>query len=353
MSEHRDAVPAVDPHDEPERGPWLDVRRVFYGTCWLLLLVGFLTVPMPFFTLSPGGAVEVDELVEVDGVDGMLQGEVALLAVSIRAPSLFELLDARLDEQVDIAARDAILPPDEDRGDYFDRQRKVFADALTTSAAVALRAAGEDVVVRSLPEVVQVLPNGPSVGVLAPGDLVTRINGVEVATADELVAEARTLDDGDLVRLEVLRDEQPLSLELRAGQVGRMPRPGLGITVDTTPREVELPYDVRLREGVEISGPSAGLMFAVTIYDLVAEEDLLAGRRVAGTGTLGLDGRVGRIGSIEQKVFAAMREGYQVFLAPASQAAEARAVAGPDLLVVPVETFADALTALRTAPDAV
>lgn len=328
-------------------------RRLFYGLSWLLVAAAFFTVPMPFFTLAPGSAIDVNGLLEVDGEVTELQGSAALLAVTIASPSIFSLLSARFDDEVEIASRERILPTGVDDRTYFDDQADVFNDALTVSAAVAMQAAGLDVQISSLPVVVQVIPGSPADGVLAGGDLVTEFNGVAVATADDLVTEARKLGAGDLARLTVLRGEATLDVELVVDLVAGMTRPGMGITIDTSPRDVVLPQEVRLKDDVRIGGPSAGLMFAITVYDLVAQEDLLGGRLVAGTGTLELDGRVGRIGSIQQKVHAAQNQGYTIFLAPASQADEAREVADDDLLVIPVETFEDALVALRAAPDAV
>lgn len=330
----------------------ITTRRLVYGLCWLVLAIAAATVPLPFFALSPGTVVPIAPLVEVEGQEVTeLDGDTALLAVIITRPSLLSLLDARLDERVDVEPVERFVPSGVEQDEYFDRQQSLFDDSFGISAAVALRAAGFDVQVVSLPQIVQVLPDSPADGVLQVGDLVRTINGVDVATAEELVDQARLLAAGDPVSLVLDRRGEVVEAELVAGRVGRMTRPGLGVSVDTTPQSVQLPFDVRLVDGVDIGGPSAGLMVALTIYDLVAEEDLLQGRRVTGTGSLGLDGGVGRIGSIQQKVYAAQDAGFQIFLAPASQAAEAQEAAGPGLLVIPVETFADALTALREAPD--
>jgi PDZ domain-containing protein len=103
-----------------------------------------------------------------------------------------------------------------------------------------------------------------------------------------------------------------------------------------------------------VGGPSAGLMIGLAVYDLVDDTDMAAGRRIAGTGTLDIDGRVGPINSVELKVPAALRQGAQVFLAPASQAEAARSAvpAGSDLRVIGVDTFDDARAALaRTQLD--
>lgn len=329
----------------------LTPRRIIYGFCIGLLLIAALVVPMPFFALTPGSAVEVADLIEIEGhTVTELDGSSALLAVNLRRPSLVELAWARMDAGSEIVPLSHYVPAGQEDEDYFKDQADVFTDTFAIAAAVALRAADLDVVIQSSPKVVGVLPNGPSADVLMAGDLVLRINGTAVQTADELVIEARHLADGDEVSLQVQRGDDVLELSLTAGQAPRMERPGLGISVDTSPHDVILPFDVHLADHVRIGGPSAGLLFSLTVYDLVAQENLLAGRRVTGTGTIDVDGRVGRIGAIRQKVAGAVRDGYQIFLAPRGQAEEAREEAGDRILVIGVDTFAEALEALRDAP---
>ena len=74
----------------------------------------------------------------------------------------------------------------------------------------------------------------------------------------------------------------------------------------------------------EIGGPSAGLMWALGLYELLTPEDLTAGRTIAGTGEIGPDGTVYPIGGIQDKVVAAQRAGATIFLAPTKQHAGPR-----------------------------
>jgi Lon-like protease len=74
------------------------------------------------------------------------------------------------------------------------------------------------------------------------------------------------------------------------------------------------------------------------------------GRRVVATGEIGLDGSVGPIGGVKQKTFGARRAGADIFLVPAGEnAAEARRYAG-NLRIVPVRSFQQALSVLKTLP---
>jgi PDZ domain-containing protein len=102
------------------------------------------------------------------------------------------------------------------------------------------------------------------------------------------------------------------------------------------------PIEVTIRSG-DVGGPSAGLMFAVTLYDLLTPGDLADGRTIAGTGTIAPGGEVGPIGSIEEKVLAAERVGADVLLVPADDFPGAERVAPEALELVEVESFDDAI----------
>jgi PDZ domain-containing protein len=64
---------------------------------------------------------------------------------------------------------------------------------------------------------------------------------------------------------------------------------------------------------------------------------------------MALDGTVGPIGGIEQKVVAAQRAGATVFFAPREEAKDAEAVAH-GITVVSVHTYQDALNYLKAHP---
>jgi len=76
--------------------------------------------------------------------------------------------------------------------------------------------------------------------------------------------------------------------------------------------------------------------------------DLAGGRTIAGTGTIDLQGKVGPIGGIRDKVVAAERAGASIFLAPADDMADLAGVDTGAMRVISVATFADALQAIRS-----
>jgi PDZ domain-containing secreted protein/nucleotide-binding universal stress UspA family protein len=96
-----------------------------------------------------------------------------------------------------------------------------------------------------------------------------------------------------------------------------------------------------------LGGPSAGLAFALEIIDVLTPGELAGRHRVAVTGTLDRNGRVGAVGGISQKTMAARRARAQFLLVPTAAYPEAAADAGGRLQVIAVDSLSGALRALR------
>ena len=113
--------------------------------------------------------------------------------------------------------------------------------------------------------------------------------------------------------------------------------------------DIKLPLKVDIDLG-QVGGPSAGLPFALDVLQELGT-NVDRGRKVVATGEIALDGTVGPIGGVKQKTYGAREAGADVFLVPAGEnAAEARRYAG-NLRIIPVESFQQALSALRTLPS--
>ena len=193
------------------------------------------------------------------------------------------------------------------------------------------------------------LPGHAAAGqILQPGDEITAIDGKQVDTRDDVVAGITDLDPGTPVRVTYVRDgtTQTVTLKTVADTTGHA-KSRIGIVLD--PNEFDPPFDVNINLGQEIGGPSAGLMFSLAIYDMLTPGALTGGRFIAGTGTIDVDGNVGEIGGIQQKIAGAYGDGARYFLVPASNCAEAAAASlAGKVQLINVSTLNDAIAALKT-----
>jgi len=84
--------------------------------------------------------------------------------------------------------------------------------------------------------------------------------------------------------------------------------------------------------------------------NLVTPEDLTGGRIIAGTGTVNLDGTVGPVGGLRQKVAGAELSGATYFLVPQQNYEDARAAARR-IEVIQVGTVEEAIYFLQSLPS--
>lgn len=339
--------------DDAQRARLVRWIRIGLGcTSAALILAAALVVPMPYVESRPGDIVQINELLEIGADTTELNGQIGLLTVRIVQPSMLATARAWLDDDRRLRPAQLVYQDDRDHRAYMARQRDVFRRSFAVAAAVGLRAAGHDVILHTVPQVVGVLEDSPADGILEPGDLIRVYDDEPVTTVAQIIDRAEGTRDGQAINLEVERDGVRLPLTVVAGEVAGMDRPGMGVRLQDADDDIELPFSVDLVDQQRIGGPSAGLMLALTIYDLVSEEDLAAGRLIVGTGTIDSNGVVGSIGSVSEKTITAIARGADIILVPTQHVATAQEAAQDRIRVVGVATFDDALAALRQVPSA-
>jgi PDZ domain-containing protein len=109
-----------------------------------------------------------------------------------------------------------------------------------------------------------------------------------------------------------------------------------------------LPFTVRFRHR-DVVGPSAGLIYALAIEDMVSGANWAGGRVIAATGEVDGGGHIKPVAYVGLKAIGARRAGAQLLLTPASNAGDASSAGIP---VIPVSSVAEAIARLAAgAPD--
>jgi Lon-like protease len=331
--------------DRPRRSWW---RAAFYAASAALLAWAALAVPLPYVEYLPGTPASIEPLLEFDGVETTpLAGETALLTVLLRQQPTVPAVRAWLDDDRRLIDAAQVFPPGTDRDEFFRSERERFGRQLELATAVGARTAGFEVELGTEVVILDVMPGAPADGRLQHGDVVLAVEGDPIVAAEELQAEARARDFGDELAMTVRRAGDRVGVTVELGRIAGSDFPSLGVFVQTAVDRVDLPFEVRLANGTRIGGPSAGMMVALTTYDLLTDEDLIDGRIVVGTGTIDADGRVGPVGGVPEKMVAAAAYGADLVLVPHLQLEDALSRAPEGLEVVGVATLDEAIDAVR------
>ncbi len=318
-------------------------------------------VPVPFVTWSPGstynllGTVEVESVaVDAISIEGAatypVDGEVRMATVSVTRPdSALTLPEALLSYWMpsrEVLPRDAVYRPGANAGELQDDSIRLMDDSQSSAVVAALRVAG--LTVEELPMVSWVSLAGPAHDQLLPGDLIVAVDNQPVERTADVQAAIAAHSIGEAVKFDLIRDREAISKTVTTHASSTSPQTAsIGVGWDTGFRFEPL---VTFHLDPAIGGPSAGLPFAIAISSMLTSDDLLAGRIVAGTGTLDASGRVGQIGAVQEKIAAAVRDGATVFLLPTANCADAK-VEHPELRLIPVDNLGDALAALEALRD--
>ncbi|GAA1488449.1 PDZ domain-containing protein [Brachybacterium sacelli] len=317
-----------------------------------LMILGGSLMPVPYVIERPGPAIDVlgeyedEQILTIDGAETHpTDGELMMTTVSVDGGPGYrvtpvEVVASWFDRTQAVMPREAVFPEGQ------TRQETVLTNsvAMSTSQQGAVAVALDELGIEYEPVVMVsgVEQDGPADGTLEGGDVILSVNGstaTDVAGYQELV---RGTEDGQDVDVRVRRGDEEIDLEVPAETVDGSSRMGVVLSPG-----YDFPMDVHLSVG-EIGGPSAGMMFSLSVYDELTPGALTEGRQIAGTGTIDADGAVGPIGGIRQKMVGAHESGAEYFLAPSENCDEVVGYEPEGLDVVAVSDFEGAVEATES-----
>ena len=339
----------------PPPPPGVDPVRAPRGLKWIIILALVVIIaaasnwiPVPiFYAYRPGPVKDVEDLVKIhDAQSYSSEGRLLLTTVNVDVNvTLKEWVFAFFDPEIAVVPREQVTAGASLK-ELQRQQRAEMAASKQHAEEVALSALGIAEPEGKGARVQRTLEGAPASGELKAGDVIVEVEGQPVSTTCEVGHLIDETEVGDPIELTVIRGERRETVSLVTAPHPQDPTGAyIGIVMEEIGYRFDPGFDVEIETG-EIAGPSAGLMFALALYDRLTAEDLTHGQDIAGTGTLACDGDVGQIGGIEQKVAAAEAQGAEVFLAPSGNAAAAEDVAD-EIDVVSVSTFDEALEYLE------
>ena len=299
---------------------------------------------LPVVALSPGPMEDVLARLKVEG-SRVYDSEGKLYLTSVGIDDDVRFYEALLDmanRDVQLLPRAELYPEEQDSTEIDKENAALMDRSKETATVVALREVGYEIEPSGV-EVTQVVAGAPADGKLRAGDRILEADGRAVDSTDEVRAAITRHEIGERVAFRVDRDDTEKNVSVQVQEADGQPRVGI-LLRDLFP---ELPVKVSIETENNIGGPSAGLMFTLSIIDKLTPEDLTGGRRIAGTGEIALDGGVLPVGGVAEKLIAVRRLGVTTFLIPAENCDSVRGQVPDGLRLVKVSTITDALRFLR------
>ena len=315
---------------------------------WSLIIVIASILPFglmktDYYFMAPGPPYQWD--IAIEGAESYdYEGNLYQLTVRRDEANYFTYIWAKVDNSVDLYSREVILP----KGVTPQELSEISIQNMKTSENVAIAVAlnildyeietqGDGVLV------VGVMDDSPVAGKLLKEDLIISINNEMIKSTTEFISLLRTYEIGDMVSIGLIRNDKEMSIQTKLIEhIDYENEPMVGFLASTPNQRFVFPISVDIDTG-NVGGPSAGLMMALNVYNSLTEYDITKGIKVAGTGTIEIDGSVGPVGGVKQKVIAAKNAGSTLILVPTANFDDVQSYIDEDTSIVSVDTFNEAL----------
>lgn len=300
----------------------------------------------PYYIDAPGGTDNINNKVTVEG-GYKSEGSFNLTYVSEIKAILPLLIIAKIHPDWKIekkqTKKDSIMDYDE----IMDRQKVLVKQSYTTAIKYAYEKANKDVkVTKENCYIIYVFDEAETD--LKIGDQLLEVDNTKLNKCSDISDIKKKKKLNDTSEFKILRNGKEYTKKAKFKTIQNIEAYGVQIgteyIMETNPK-YELKYSGREY------GPSGGLMVSLAVYNSLVEEDITKGKKIAGTGTLDVEGNVGAIGGVEFKLKGAVKNKADVFLVPSGEnyedAIKLKEKRKYKIDIVEVKTFDDALKYLE------
>ena len=151
-------------------------------------------------------------------------------------------------------------------------------------------------------------------------DQILSMDNQSYKTLKEYQDYLQTKEENEFVEIKVLRNNKEKVIKSKLHKYKDRLILGIGLELI---KEYKTDPKVKVKFKKSESGPSAGLIATLEIYNQLTKKDLTKGYKIAGTGTIEEDGTIGEIGGITYKLLGASKSKTDIFLVPADNYQEA------------------------------
>lgn len=310
----------------------------------LIVILFLFTFELPYVIYTPGGAIDLNERITVENGYSS-DGSFSMAYVSMVKGNIPFLLFSYIMPNWDIVSTDELKPDNESLDEMIQADHISLLQAQNNALYSAFTLLGREVIVKSQTHHIVYLSEEADTNLELFDELI-QVNGKEIDDLSSIQQIVANLNVGDTVTMQVIHDGKEVE---RYAKVYDTPD-GLkiGVAITTTYEYVTDPNVLMTSKSSE-SGPSGGLMMALSIYNQLVPEDITGGKKIIGTGTIDQDGNVGAIGGVKYKLIGASKKKADIFLVPEENYAEAIEVKNEnnlDIRVISVKTLAEAIQAI-------
>lgn len=301
---------------------------------------------LPYNVEMPGGIINLTERVKIGGQKIPLKGSFNMAYVSVVQGSIPYILYGLISNDADVVkTQDSLL--ENETVEEANRRNKLFLEQSKNAAVLAaLKEAEIEYEIKNRKtNVLYIYKDAKTT--LEVGDNIIECNDNKVDSIQDIVKAIDSMKIGNTISFKVVRFGKVKKATAKIIDVKGQKKINV---VSLTTFDIDSLRSVELDSFATESGSSGGLMMSLMVYSGLTNRDYTLGKKVAGTGTIDENGKVGEISGIKYKIIGAVRNKVDIFFVPSDNYKEALQVKKEndyDLKIVKVDSLREAINYLE------
>ena len=314
---------------------------ILYTSIFLLF-----TVRLPYYIETPGGLIDTSKKV-ITNNNFKLKGSLNMAYVSELHATIPTYLYSIINKDWNAKKEEKITAGNEKIEDLEYRNKMLLKESNLNAQLVAYKHSNINYELKNKKIYITYIDEKAQTK-LKIKDRLLKIDGNKIIDKNYLYNYINKKNIGDKITLEVIRNNQRKQVPATLINVKEKPKVGVLITETF---KINSNKKIKFKFKNTESGPSGGLMLALTIYSNINEIDITKGKKIAGTGTIEIDGTVGEISGVKYKLMGAVKDKADIFLVPKGknykEAKKIKKEKNYNIEIVPIENFEEALKYLE------
>ena len=299
----------------------------------------------PYLVYKPGGMIPLESRITIEGEDITL-GDYNMAYVAVSRGNLINLLLANVFSNWDLVKENAMIIPNSDYETTLKVEKIDMQNAINTAKYVAFKKAGMNANLNQNSNMIYLIDDNANTDLQVLDEILLVDN--KDFNLEEMKDYFNTLEVGSKITFRVKNNNKEYDRYAYLYEVDGQKIVGIYlyniIDVETDPK-------IEIKAKNSEAGSSGGMMMTLAIYDALTDGDLTKGKKIVGTGTMDLEGKVGSIGGVKYKLLGAKKDKADIFLIARDNYEEAKEIYDKYKLkfeLVCVDTFDDVIAFLNS-----
>jgi len=316
-----------------------------YYILFLIVIFILCNYKLPYYINMPGGTIKINDRIKCDNCND-INGSLNMLYVTEYVASIPTYLLSYVIPNWDLESISVQQINNESVEEINVRNKLMLENSIDNALYVAYKEAGKDINIREKKTFIATTLDDNNLKI---GDELLEVDNKIINDYLEVKDIILSHDVGDSVLFKVRRNNKEINISSKVREESGNKVIGVVIITDYV-FDMDPILDIKFKKGE--SGASGGLMMALSMYTKISDDDIVKGRKIAGTGTISFDGSVGRIDGIKYKIIGAVRNNMDIVLVPSGNYEEAIKIKEKnkyDIDIVSVDNFSDAINYLKNS----